>query len=396
MRGWDYSEAAKSAVMPRARSANEWNPFLRSARRITFVISSLTSGGAERVMSTMANAWAEAGNAVTIITLTARSVEPFYPLDPAVSRIGLGRARPSPTPAHAALGNVTRVKALRTAIRSSRPDVIISFLDTTNVLTLLATRGIKVPVVVAEHTDPGLKHLHPAWSRLRAWTYPWAARLVVLSESSKAFFPDKIRRNTVIIPNPVAIDPPHGPVEKPMRPLVAAMGRFGPEKGFDMLIDAFAMIAPQLPDWDLVIWGEGDLRPELTAHRDRLGLTERIHFPGRTTAPHDELRKAEIFVLSSRREGFPMVLAEAMACGLPGVAFNISSGIPDILRDHHDGLLVPSGDTRALAKSLASLMTDDRRRADMARNAPDVLERYGVATVMSVWNQLIEDVSRDV
>ena len=178
-----------------------------TTRRITFVISSLAMGGAERVMTTMANHWAMTGVSISLITLTPRETAPGYRLDERIARVGLGRAQPSQTPLHAAWRNLDRILALRTAILRTRPDVVISFMDTTNIVTLLATRGLGLPVIVAEHTDPGLKRMHPVWARLRLATYPRATRLVVLGESSKAYFPPSIQQRTQIIPNPVAISP---------------------------------------------------------------------------------------------------------------------------------------------------------------------------------------------
>ena len=221
----------------------------------------------------MADYWAGQGRAVTVLTLAAQNDPPFYPLPPDVHRVGLGRsdlpARPS-TP-RSTTSSAYPACAARSGTASR--DVVISFLDQTNVLTLLATRGLSLPVVVSEHTDPGLAQRHRVWDRLRALLYPRADRIVVLSESSKAFFPPGIRAKTRIIPNPVQVDCPAAPVHKSARPQVVAMGRFGPEKGFDRLIDAFSRIAADFPDWDLVIWGDGVLRPESTAQRDRLGLT---------------------------------------------------------------------------------------------------------------------------
>jgi len=340
----------------------------------------------------MANAWVARGQTITIITMTGGERKPFYPLDSEVHLVPLGRSRPSQTPLHAIRNNLNRIRDLRRAIVSSQPDVVISFLDTTNVLTLLATRRLGFPVIVAEHTDPGLKRLHPAWQQLRRVLYPRANRLIVLSESARTYFPARIQQRTVILPNPIAIDPASETIANPDRPQIVGMGRFGPEKGFDQLIDSFALVAPEFPDWDLVIWGEGALRPDLEAQCDRLGLGTRVLLPGQTTRPHDALRTATIFALSSRREGFPMVLAEALACGTPAVAFAISSGVGDILRDQIDGLLVPSGDTTVFAQALASLMTDSNRRTTMAANAPHVLERFGVETIMDRWDALTEDI----
>lgn len=362
--------------------------------RITFVISSLTSGGAERVMTTMANHWVTNGRPVTLLTITGSDQPPFYPLSPEVDLRQLALASPSGSPAKALLNNLRRLRELRRAITSTRADVVISFLDTTNVVTLLATFGLGIPVVVAEHTDPGLKRMHPVWNLLRRYTYPRATRLVVLTEASKRFFPPFIQRQTLIIPNPIMVEPDAGPVERGLGRTLVSMGRFGPEKGFDLLIAAFARIAPDFPDWDLVIWGDGVLRVDLEAQRATHGLDDRIQLPGRTTTPHAELRRADLYALSSRREGFPMALAEAMACGLPAVAFDLPSGPRDIIRAGIDGLLVPNGDIPALAEGLASLMRDDNRRLAMAQAAPDVLSRFGVERVMAIWDELVEDLTQ--
>lgn len=365
-----------------------------TATRITFVIASLTSGGAERVMSTMANYWVDHSTDVTILTLTAQEEPPFYPLMPTVHRLGLGVVRPATTPVHAIVNNGGRLVALRRAIKASRPDVVISFLDHVNVLVLIATRGLRLPVIVCEHTDPALATQHPVWNRLRASLYPRASRVVVLSESSKQFFSPAIQARTRIIPNPVQVEPPTGPPAKSARPQIVSMGRFGPEKGFDMLIEAFSRLADQFPDWDLVIWGDGQLRADMVTQIGKLGLAERVFLPGRTTTPHAELRKAEIYALSSRREGFPMALAEAMGCGLPTVAFDLPSGPRAMIRDGVDGHLVPNGDIGALAAALASLMGAPECRLAMAAHAPDVLARFGVDRVMSIWNDIVKEVTR--
>ena len=364
-----------------------------TADRITFVIPSLTSGGAERVMSTMANFWAEQGRHVTIVTLSSQDDVPFYPLDPAVYRVGLGVDRPARTPLHAVANNLGRLRRLRRAIRTTDPNVVISFLDHTNVLTLLATRVTRLPVIVCEHTDPGLAERHAVWDRLRSLLYPRAAQVVVLSESGKQFFGPTIQKRTRIVPNPIQVAPPNGYVAPNGRSSVVSMGRFGPEKGFDLLLDAFALVADRFPSWDLVIWGDGNLRADLTAQTDRLNLTDRVRLPGRTTTPHAELRTGQIYALTSRREGFPMALAEAMGCGLPAVAFDLPSGPRVIIRDRVDGLLVPNGDVTAFATALASLMESPERRAEMASKAPDVLERFGVDKVMAIWDGMIAEVT---
>jgi glycosyltransferase involved in cell wall biosynthesis len=363
-------------------------------KRVTFVIASLTSGGAERVMSIMANHWAEAGWPITLITISDGR-EDFFPLHPAVQRISLGVAGTSGNPVAAVRNNASRLLALRRAIRDSRPDTVISFLDTTNVLTLLATRGLGAPVIVEEHTDPARKRLGSAWVFLRRALYPLAARVIVLSETARDYFPHRLHERIEIVPNPV-VAPPIRPASLGERslPTVVALGRMGPEKGFDLLLEAWARIAPRFPEWRLVIWGDGALRPELEAQRDALGISGSVEMPGRTSEPARELQAADLFVMSSRREGFPMALAEAMASGLPVISTDCPSGPRQLIRPGVDGLLVRPDDPEALAEGMAALMADADLRSRLAARAPEVLERFGVDRVMSRWEHLLNDVAR--
>lgn len=363
-------------------------------KRLTLIIPSLTSGGAERVMTTLANAWAADGRAVTLLTLDDGSQPPFYPLDSAVKHRALGVAGASGSRVKAVTSNLRRILLVRRAISRSNPDVVLSFLDTTNVLTLLATRGLGLPVVVEEHTDPAQKRIG-GWEPLRRLLYPHASRVVLLSETARSFFGPNVRARSAIIPNPIVVEPPGATEFRPTgRRTLVAMGRFGPEKGFDLLLDAFARIAASHPEWSLTIWGDGPLRPELERQRDELRLGDRVSMPGRTTTPHAELRVADLFVMSSRREGFPMALGEAMACGLAVVSADCPSGPRQLIRHEIDGLLVAPEDPAALATGLSRAMGDDELRTRLAERAPDVLNRFGLDRVMAIWDELFAEITQ--
>src|SRR2546423_7411804 len=160
------------------------------------------------------------------------------------------------------------------------------------------------------------------------------------------------------------------------------MGRFTQEKGFASLIRAFGVVACKHPEWTLEIWGDGPVREELVEVTRQHGLHDRVILPGYTSSPHERMRNADLFVLSSRTEGFPNVLCEALACGLPVVSFDCPCGPREIVRHGVDGVLVPNGDIDALAVALGEMMGDHQRRSSFASSAPEILERFGTQSVM--------------
>jgi GalNAc-alpha-(1->4)-GalNAc-alpha-(1->3)-diNAcBac-PP-undecaprenol alpha-1,4-N-acetyl-D-galactosaminyltransferase len=364
--------------------------------RLTLIIYSISAGGAERVMSIMVNYWAAKEWEITLLTLNDSAVPPFYNLDSRISYIPLSLATDSPNPIVAIWNNLKRIQTLRTAISSSKPDVVISFMNTTNVLTLLATRWLNIPVVVSERIDPGAYSLGRFWEQLRQLTYPFADRIVVQTKRALNYFSPKLQVRACIIPNPVLL-PPKGqePSEKMLgkRSLIA-MGRLEEQKGFDILLKAFIKLKDSYPEWILIILGEGTLRSELESLRDQLDLGTRVHFLGRVKNPDQFLKQADIFVMSSRFEGFPNALCEAMTCGLPVISTDCPSGPREILRDGIDGILIPNDDVPALATAMERLMADQEERKRLADRAPEVAERFSLENVMRMWEAVIDELTR--
>lgn len=364
--------------------------------RITLVISSLNIGGMERAACTMLNYWAAAGWGPTVLTFDDGRTPPFYRLDPGVRHVSLGIALVSENPAAGLWHNLRRVGVLRRAIRESAPDVVLGFMNTTNVLALIAVRGLGVPVVASEHLNPDYHPLGPAWESLRWLTYHWAARLAINSESFRGFFPHRVRARAVVLPSPIVLEGWHGatPDTQWPRPVVMAMGRLTPVKGLDILLQAFARLAARFPEWTLVVLGEGPSRPELERLRDELGLDGRVHFPGKFPNPQPALTQADLFVLPSRSESFPMALCEAMACGLPVITTEYHPGVHDIVRASVDAVVVPSEDPGAMAIAMERLMVDPVERRRLGARATEITERYSPDRVMRRWNALLEEAVR--
>lgn len=366
-------------------------------RRLCLVISTLGAGGAERVLSTLANRWAAAGNFVTLVTLSDDN-DDFYRLDERIERVALGVMQPTRRTHEAVFQNLRRVRALREAIRASRPDVVISFMNTVNVLTLMATIGLGVPTIVSERVDPRAHPIGRAWSLLRTHWYSRAYAVVVQTRSVAGCMSEAMRiRRCEVIPNPLApaltslegrvTARPRGTMSR----TIVAMGRLVEQKGFDLLIEAFASTRPHESGWRLVIIGDGPQRTVLGSIATKLGVDDIVEFAGRIGRPEVVLRTAQIFALSSRYEGFPNALLEAMALGVACVATDCRSGPADIIRHGVDGLLVPSEDVAALAAAIKSLMDDDVLRAELATRAIEVRERFSVDRIAAQWDALFVD-----
>jgi glycosyltransferase involved in cell wall biosynthesis len=202
-------------------------------------------------------------------------------------------------------------------------------------------------------------------------------------------------RRIAVIPNPLPDGLPACRQAEPAgeRRVLAALGRFNPVKQFDRLIECFAALAPQCPDWDLCIWGDGPQREACLRRVRELGLESRILLPGFSRTPWDDLARAHAFVLNSRVEGFPNALLEAMALGLPCVATDCPSGPSELTLGGRLADLVPLGDEAALGQALLRVMragTAERQARGRAA-AESVRARYGLDAVLRAWDDAWTD-----
>ncbi|MGK5090836.1 glycosyltransferase family 4 protein [Deltaproteobacteria bacterium TL4] len=359
--------------------------------KIVFVISSLSAGGAERVMSTMANYWVEKGWAITIITFSNESS--FYELHPEVNHHKLGLLKNANSLFQAIKNNVMRLWLLRQSIRKYHPDVVISFMDRTNVLVLIATKGLHIPVIVSERISPILYNPGNVWKFLRKYVFLSANVIVTQTIEAKEYYPQYLKKKIKVIPNPVFCNYKRtNDFSKTHGKIVVALGRLTHQKGFDLLIEAFAKITSDFPDWKLWIIGEGESRQELETLSWRLSLNDKVVFMGRVHDPENYLEQADLFVLASRFEGFPNALCEAMFWGLAVISTDCPSGPRDIIQHGVNGLLVPPENSYELSIAMKRLMLNENEREQFGREASKIRELLKLPNIMKEWEILINSV----
>ena len=365
--------------------------------KVLFYIYSLGTGGAERVVTTLANHLVSAGHQVVVVTLAGLDAD-FYRTDPRVERITLNHHAPRGNVLARILDSIRRIFRLRSALRRFRPRLAISMMDAANVSLAVAGLGLReMTRVGSERVYPAFSDSSRQWLILRRWTYGLLHGVVALSEENVAWLRRHTHvRRTWIIPNPVvlplaAVPPLKSPDEWRKCPRrILAVGRYVPQKGFDLLIAAFAAVAERFPDWELVIVGEGPERTDLESLLARHSCAARVSLLGPVGNMGDWYASAELFVLSSRFEGFPNTLLEAMAHGIAPIAADCPTGPRTLITDGVDGLLVPPDDSHHLAVAMERLMADDALRRRLAERALDARQRFSVESIAKLWTNIVE------
>lgn len=362
--------------------------------KIVFLVSSLNSGGAERVATTLCNAWAARGDRVTLIPTYSGGGVPFYELDSAVELIYLadevGQKRKT------LLGYLQRLITLRRLIKSRQPDVIVSFLPNVNVAAIVASAFLGIPLVVCERTDPSSYPCDKSWEFAAKAMYRYADMLTVQTDAVavKAAQMYSVRRiRSIENPLPdeiIKIEKSYLPRK---RKTLLSLGRLSSEKQVDKIIYAFASVAGRFNDWDLHIYGDGPLREMLARQIQEQKLAGRVFLMGKTNDPWHVMADADAFVMTSKCEGFPNALLEAMGVGLPCIAFDCPSGPREITDNGNLALLVKLNDLQGLIRALEQIMRQEDFRVELGKRArAAVLERYNLSKVLEKWDQLFLEV----
>lgn len=367
---------------------------------ITLIVSSLACGGAERAVVLIAEGLIKRGHKVSLLTIAGIEGD-FYKVAKGVERIPLDLEKNSPTMLHALWNNLHRFWKVRRTISSLNPDIVISHMCESNILTLISLFNTKYSVIVTEQNDPRMARNQGIWGKLRRLIYPLAAKVVSVSQGVDSYFDWLPKTKRAVIYNPLqpisfedeqdTINLPKG--ADPDKKWIIGMGRLEYQKNFELLISAFHKLADKYSDWQLLIFGEGTLRTKLEKMILSFGLTDRVLLLGVTSNPISILKKSELFVLSSRFEGLPLVLLEALACGLAVISTDCPSGPSEVIQGGINGILVPSENICKLAQIMDYLMSNDEERHNLSRQARITSKRFDLALVTEQWELLFHQVA---
>jgi glycosyltransferase involved in cell wall biosynthesis len=359
--------------------------------KIFIVCTRMTGGGAERVGVMLANGFAMKGNDVSIITDVYQKAT--YDIDNHVKVL----------PLHTKTKNkitkwLSSLYMIRHHVSNNRPDVIIGIMHTCSAFSKIACIGLDIPVVLT---------IHHALERIETYPLPFTERMIdtisplfynittVLTKADKEYWAK--RKNIVVMPNPSSFPQSTGTLHK--ENVLLAAGRISDwyYKGFDILIEAWGEIASKYPEWKLEIAGNGskDNFDFLKEKAIDNGVVDRIEFLGYRTDMQNLYQKAAIYVLSSRSEGLPMVLIEAMSQGCACVATDFKGRTKEIITNDDEGILCNPEDVDALAKGMERLIIDDEYRNRLQQNAIKRSEYFRLDNIVGMWESLLSKLVRN-
>lgn len=374
-------------------------------------------GGAERLFVDTANLFAEAGYEVTCLSCDSRRGRPVYALSPRVSLFNLHGRTARSAPWYRALDrmasgyrsapllapiewlskNLYFTRRLHAAIRAIEPDIVISFLPPANTPTLIAGWLAGADVVPTNHNVPEKDYAsddrwdqNPVDKFLRLQALRAAARVHVIFPTFASWFPDHVQKKIVVVNNYVSPEFEGVVFPDVRRKEIVAAGRLAPVKAFADLVEAWALIAARHPDWTVKIYGDGPEEGRLRGLIAARGLEGRALLMGHESNMRDAYRNAEILAHPALHEGFGLSVAEALACGLPVVAYSDCAGVNEFVHHDQNGLMADrSKGPAAFAEALERLIVDQDLRETLRARAPESISPFTRDAFLARWEEVL-------
>lgn len=357
-------------------------------------------GGVQRFSHTLGTILAERGHRVRLVGIVRPEVTHDYGDDQPYDVLTIHDTRPPRvvsgkwwrrhTPG-AALRKSRRARFIRRGARrlsvvfaAAQPGSVIICTQVWAMewLSVADTHGI--PVIGMSHESFAASKATGRYGRVRRY-FADVDRLLVLTQADADMWANNGMSNVGAMPNPLTLAVPEP--SKLTEKVVIGLGRLSHEKGFDLLVEAWALVAPKHPDWEVRVYGSGPEDEELSKQIANAGLESSFHLMGQIQRVARALHDASIFVMPSRAEGWPLALGEAMASGLPCVAFDCAPSIRELLTDGEDSIVVPPGRVGDLAEAIDGLIGDAQRRRAMGAHALAAADRFTSEAIADRWEQ---------
>lgn len=351
--------------------------------KILIVTSSLAPGGAERVVSVLANKWREAGNDITILLFHDKPI--FYDISPRIS-VRVLRSKHD----NVYINKLSKYYEIRKSVISSKPDVVLSMPEEIGIYVLGTLIGISVPVIVSERNNPWVMPYKKVTRILRKLLYNKASGVIFQTQQAQSFFSESIRKKSAVINNPVDMRRIPTRAQGKRKKIIAGAGRLFEQKNFRLLIEAFELVQKNHSDYKLVIFGEGYQKDELLTYASNVLAPGSFEFPGQKQNLLELINDVSVFVLSSDFEGMPNVLLEAMLMGVPCVSTDCPSGGPaEIITNGENGFLVPVKNPQLLADRICQIIDNDRLSYQFSKNAIKIRDKFDSNIVSKEWFDFI-------
>jgi len=352
--------------------------------KICFIIHNVTArAGSERAQASLANALCKRGESVDVWSMYGRGTPPGFPLDSGIS-VSYGLVNPWPHFLdYPLLACVFAIHIMRT-----RPKWIICTGANRLIVALLAAFVPGVKMAIWEHFPVSNSVTKPRGRLARMIASVVASRIVTLTRSDQDLYAALYAPAGTVSLIPNIVHSP-GPSGAPRRKEILAMGRLSQEKGFDLLLESWSLAAQQLPDWSLRIVGDGKMREQLVRQARALSIADRVTFAPFSDDPFSLYSECGIFVLSSRFEGLPFVLIEAMTCGAACISFDCPNGPREVIQHGMNGLLVPAECVDALAGAMVKLGENPALRQRLGSAARSVSRPFSEPLVAARWHEVL-------
>lgn len=352
--------------------------------KILFVSAGMLFGGAERVTSILTDEWGKRGHETKILVTRTEAISK-YPLSDKVTLVSC-----YDNVSKAKIGQIAIIKKVREICKEWKPDVVISFYNDLCALSALAITGLHIPLIYSERNDPNKTNQRKSDQLYRKIVEHRADKIVFQTKGAQKCYSKSVQDKSVVILNPVdtAGYPIHDFTHEKKE--IVTVGRLEPQKNQKLLIDAFSLIADELADYSLVVYGEGSLREELEAYIKEKRLQDRVFLPGAKSNIQDYIKDAALFVLSSDYEGIPNALIEAMAIGLPCVSTDCSpGGARELIESDENGLIVECGNPKMLADAVKRMIVEKKEAKRMGTQARLVRSRVDKCKIAESWLGII-------